>query len=654
MLASATAVAVVAMQAPRKLPTMTEIPDSDADGARRCACCNRKRAKALLKHHWFDALTTVLFVAFAIVITQVEGADDAANVWWVVAVAIGAWPASRIIEVALQHLFRTVVTPLMAWYLGVLWQRLPVWLWCSSMIVVLRRKPVDGDEYMESLCWLAIIITVVRAVVRLATRVLQHMVAQKASPQKKRALARALMLLADLYHRSQQSGSHTVNMAPSGLPVSHSCSSISSLASAGAASERGGDKPNAGALASSGDEKAVPVSPPPVPVSNTQAFEAMLARDKPSDRPAYTRSLSGGDRPNVGIDVPTSSATVNKTSGPARRLASIAKSLRPTRSAARQGRPRKPKIPPVANNQALFEEYIDLMDEDEPQIQTLSRLFYYIQKGVPSMVVNFRALRKLLCREDATVLASQLALFKTAFTKEEFVSAAAFVFKSWAKQSQPPSHKQNYTWVLTALVGSVIVAPVVLWYWPSWGVERCVQVDTLLAISAPFLFMLLLGVNPVTVLVPVGSSLLAASFMFAPSAQAFIQCLTFVLVQHPFDKDDVVRGIAVVDGLVCVPCRVHHVDFLATRCACNQVVIDKVPYRVDKVSLMTSAMVNYITNARTYMPNVVLATKTIVNAQRSQHAYANVRRRISCYALSALCRAGASLCAHVCLGAWKA
>lgn len=57
----------------------------------------------------------------------------------------------------------------------------------------------------------------------------------------------------------------------------------------------------------------------------------------------------------------------------------------------------------------------------------------------------------------------------------------------------------------------------------------------------PVAFLLLMQVDPVSVFVPVGSSLLAASFVFAPSVQNFVTCLIFVLIQHPYDVGDVVR-----------------------------------------------------------------------------------------------------------------
>ena len=66
--------------------------------------------------------------------------------------------------------------------------------------------------------------------------------------------------------------------------------------------------------------------------------------------------------------------------------------------------------------------------------------------------------------------------------------------------------------------------------------------DALITMLAPVCYMLLIGVDPNTILVPVGSAVVAASFAFSSSAQAFTTCLVFVLVQRPYDKDDMVRG----------------------------------------------------------------------------------------------------------------
>lgn len=67
------------------------------------------------------------------------------------------------------------------------------------------------------------------------------------------------------------------------------------------------------------------------------------------------------------------------------------------------------------------------------------------------------------------------------------------------------------------------------------------QIDVLLFCAAPVVFLLLLHVDPVSVLVPLGSGLVAASFVFAPTVQSFVVSLVFVLIQHPFDIGDIVR-----------------------------------------------------------------------------------------------------------------
>lgn len=82
------------------------------------------------------------------------------------------------------------------------------------------------------------------------------------------------------------------------------------------------------------------------------------------------------------------------------------------------------------------------------------------------------------------------------------------------------------------------------------------QVDVILVLATPVVFLLLMGMDPVSVFVPVGSSLLAASFVFAPSVQSFVSCMLFVLVQHPFDVGDVVRNVTLCGLRASVqPCR---------------------------------------------------------------------------------------------------
>ena len=88
----------------------------------------------------------------------------------------------------------------------------------------------------------------------------------------------------------------------------------------------------------------------------------------------------------------------------------------------------------------------------------------------------------------------------------------------------------------------------------------------------PIGFLLLMHVDPVSILVPVMSGFVALSFVFAPSMQQFVTCLVFVLILHPFDVGDVV-------------------------------VIEDVPYRVDKITVMKTSFMAILSNARVYMPN---------------------------------------------------
>lgn len=112
-------------------------------------------------------------------------------------------------------------------------------------------------------------------------------------------------------------------------------------------------------------------------------------------------------------------------------------------------------------------------------------------------------------------------------------------------------------------------------------------------VASPILFLLLIGVNPVSVFVPVGSILLAASFVFAPTVQHFMTCLVFVLLQNPYDVGDVVA-------------------------------FDGKAYRVENISLMTSTMITTDSKARHIFPHIVLAKKVIENDARSPHARAVV------------------------------
>ena len=142
----------------------------------------------------------------------------------------------------------------------------------------------------------------------------------------------------------------------------------------------------------------------------------------------------------------------------------------------------------------------------------------------------------------------------------------------------------------------------------------------MMAAASPIIFLLLIGVNPVSVFVPVGSILLAASFVFAPTVQSFMTCLVFVLLQHPYDVGDVVCGkpAAVLprQAFSCPhPCAPRHC----------QIVVDGKAYRGESISLIHASLITTDSKARHYYPHVVLAKKLIENDARSPHARAVVR-----------------------------
>lgn len=138
------------------------------------------------------------------------------------------------------------------------------------------------------------------------------------------------------------------------------------------------------------------------------------------------------------------------------------------------------------------------------------------------------------------------------------------------------------------------------------------QVDVALVFVMPVVFLILMKVDPMSVFVPVGSSLLAASFVFAQSVQTFMVSMIFVLVTHPYDEGDTV-------------------------------VINDSGYKVDHISVFSTAFVFTASKMRVYIPHTVyvlvpvavdrewvpclsppptarLATQSIFNCTRSNHA----------------------------------
>lgn len=96
----------------------------------------------------------------------------------------------------------------------------------------------------------------------------------------------------------------------------------------------------------------------------------------------------------------------------------------------------------------------------------------------------------------------------------------------------------------------------------------------------PVVFLILMKVDPMSVFVPVGSSLLAASFVFAQSVQTFMVSMIFVLVTHPYDEGDTV-------------------------------VINDSGYKVDHISVFSTAFVFTASKMRVYIPHTVYVLVTV-------------------------------------------
>ena len=69
-----------------------------------------------------------------------------------------------------------------------------------------------------------------------------------------------------------------------------------------------------------------------------------------------------------------------------------------------------------------------------------------------SMLVNSDTLLKVLSYHDAQVMAEHLAMFRTAFTRDEFCAAVAHLFEQFTSNSRLRSGQFKYTWILSKLV----------------------------------------------------------------------------------------------------------------------------------------------------------------------------------------------------------
>jgi len=100
-----------------------------------------------------------------------------------------------------------------------------------------------------------------------------------------------------------------------------------------------------------------------------------------------------------------------------------------------------------------------------------------------------------------------------------------------------------------------------------------------------FAWLAIFNVEVWKMLVPLGSTLLALSFVFGPSAKSIFESIIFVFVTHPFDSGDMV-------------------------------VIDDMWLNVQSIGLITSVF-RRVDGQETYAPNSMLATKYIYNVRRS-------------------------------------
>ena len=395
-------------------------------------------------------------------------------------------------------------------YAGVLLKYATPSLWAAIVLAMESAKDVEYDHLIFGVCWLIIIWCVVMAVAQLGLHFLHHLLTYTDSKAKRRGQRRALVILAALHHKILRS-KRKRGLATSDVYVSVKAphAAIAEEATSPPAGHRpsghnGTTTKRRPRALSGGDSAAAATAAAPAPSTNGTASHLVHSEAK-ANADAHTPHRSGaqalaashGDA-RAGLDkhitvsmnplvpdhvkddvakgiIPGGGSAIaihDDMDLPGRHRGGSGSEHAPKTSASAvtrmattpshhmsfnfnlMHRPKVSHIKSVQETKGELASFLGLLEEQDVRNATLAELFMYLRSvnAGQSMLVNSDTLLKVLSYHDAQVMAEHLAMFRTAFTRDEFCAAVAHLFEQFTSNSRLRSGQFKYTWILSKLV----------------------------------------------------------------------------------------------------------------------------------------------------------------------------------------------------------
>lgn len=471
----------------------------DEHGHEAASCASKAGCRAFIARQWFNALLSIA-CAVCFTVAKIKDPEPVPGVWLAAAIT-GALPAARLVVWLAEHLLRLDPFEMLLWYATPVLRHAVPCTWATVVMATLRRNPTD-DELLQlvmlSCCWLLIGWSLARTLIHMGLQFLRHVLTLNHAPANQAKQRRALQILAYLYTCAKQG---------TGAPPAASILTMSGAkaqSSHPSLSDIFGDMPSGtGSSTSTGATRAstTPINeeqdtftgigvtvetsyaPSASPTFNSSAIpEAKPGRPQQrtpmvtaaSAPTLHKRSGSGGATTSARAPAATTAAAVaapgtsslgrnDKSAallaGAATAAAAAASAqtlsvdwLPHTQFSRRFKWAKRPKLAPVVADQAQLELLLGLLEDNDKRQKCMRSLYEYIRSmRHGKLVVSSVSLQKVLAPPDASLLVSQLGLFRRVLTRDEFAKAVV-ALQSRYNRSTGSTSTGHVTWTLRILV----------------------------------------------------------------------------------------------------------------------------------------------------------------------------------------------------------
>ena len=475
----------------------------DDHGHEPAPCASKAGCRALVAKHWFNALLVVAGVV-CIIVAKVKDPEPVPGLW-VAAAITGALPGARLVVWIVEHLLRLDPFEILMWYATPVLRHAVPCTWASVVMVALRRNPAE-DEWAQlvlvSCCWLLIGWSMARTLIHMGLQFLRHVLTLNHTPSNQAKQRRALQILAYLYTCAKQGtgappAASILTMSRAKPQSSHpslsdifgdmpggptSNTTASSLTHGGTSTAATPIHEEQDTFAGVGVTVETSYGPSPSPVGSASVPDAKSVADG-SAPPApmvstasatslHKRSGSGGATSGPRIDatgttstMPATSRSLGRGDNSAALLAGAASAAAAAASAhslsvdwlphsqfsKRFKWAKRAKLAPVVADASQLELFLGLLEDNDKRQNCMRSLFEYIRSmRHGKLVVSSVSLQKVLAPPDASLLVSQLGLFRRVFTRDEFAKAVVVLQSRFNRSTR--SNAGHLTWTLRILV----------------------------------------------------------------------------------------------------------------------------------------------------------------------------------------------------------